>query len=205
MATNSKSVQQKAETKRKNARTRNWSFILYPESAPDNWQEIIDNETIPWICSPLHDKDIDPTGEAKKAHYHILLLYAGVKSFSQIEKLTNTLNAPIPQQCGSAKGLVRYMAHLDNPEKYQYSVKDIVAHNGADLEYYLTPTSSERNQIIRDMIKFISDNEIIHFSDFLDYASENRPYDWFPLLTMNGTYLIQQYIKSNWQRLQQPK
>lgn len=202
MATNTKATTTKAEAKRRNTRTRNWSFILYPESAPQDWKEIIDNEMIPWICSPLHDKDVNPTGEPKKAHYHILLLYPGVKSFAQIEKITTALNAPIPQQCSSAKGLVRYMAHLDNPEKHQYNTCDIVAHNGADLEFYLAPTSSERNQLLREMSEFITDNNIIHFADFWDYAAKNRPYDWFPVLTSNGTYNIMQYIKSNWQRLQ---
>lgn len=201
MARNSKEVQQKAEEKRRNTRTRNWSFVVYPESMPDNWLEILNAERVPWILSPLHDKDIDPTGEPKKAHYHVLILYPGLKSFSQVQKLTDSLCAPIPQQCHSAKGLVRYMAHLDNPEKHQYSIRDITAYNGADIEYYLAPTSSERNMMIREMIQYIAENHIIHYSDFLDYAAFNRPYDWFPLLTSSASYVIQIYIKSNWQRL----
>lgn len=58
----------------KETRTRNWSVIVYPESAPENWRQILDESHIEWIESPLHEFDTNPTGEIKKPHYHILLL-----------------------------------------------------------------------------------------------------------------------------------
>ena len=42
-----------------------WTFIVYPESAPKNWKEVLDGYHIPWVSSPLHDKDINATGEPK--------------------------------------------------------------------------------------------------------------------------------------------
>lgn len=45
--------------KKKDSRTRNWSFIVYPESAPNNWREILQEEMTPFAVSPLHDKDIN--------------------------------------------------------------------------------------------------------------------------------------------------
>ncbi|MDF9661329.1 Rep family protein, partial [Bacillus cereus] len=44
----------------KDERTRNWTFIVYPESTPENWREIINDLHTPWIESPLHDKDVNP-------------------------------------------------------------------------------------------------------------------------------------------------
>ncbi|WP_256948213.1 replication protein, partial [Staphylococcus epidermidis] len=102
-------------------RTRNWTFVIYPESVFQNWRDVLDNEYIQWVESPLHDKDTNPDGEIKKAHKHILVMYDGVKSYNQILELTEKINATVPQKCGSAKGLVRYMLHMDNPEKYQYN------------------------------------------------------------------------------------
>ena len=75
---------------------------------------------IEWVESPLHDKDLNASGEAKKPHIHILLLFGGVKSYEQVKEITDSLNCPIPQRCHNARALVRYMAHLDNPEKHQY-------------------------------------------------------------------------------------
>lgn len=54
--------------KKKDGRTRNWTFVLYPDSAPDNWRQILDDKHIEWIESPLHDKDVNANGEPKKPH-----------------------------------------------------------------------------------------------------------------------------------------
>ncbi|HDT7711324.1 TPA: replication protein, partial [Enterococcus faecium] len=51
--------------KTKDERTRNWTFVVYPESAPENWREFLDELHVPWVESPLHDKDVNPDGELK--------------------------------------------------------------------------------------------------------------------------------------------
>ena len=90
---------------------RDWTFIVYPESAPKNWREIIDETHLRWIESPLHDKDTNPDGEVKKAHWHILLSFDGPVTLQSVNKVIEPLNSPAPRKVGSAKGLVRYMAH----------------------------------------------------------------------------------------------
>lgn len=177
-------------------RTRNWTFILYPESAPDNWREILDDMHVEWIESPLHDKDLNATGEPKKAHIHVLVLYESVKSYEQVKELTDRLNCTIPQKCAGAKALVRYMAHLDNPEKAQYNVSDIIGHGGVDLAEMLRPSSSDRYMYIDEMMDYIDDCQIVEFNELMRYARKNRRDDWFPLLCDNSAYVINQYIKS---------
>lgn len=180
----------------KQIRTRNWTFVLYPESAPENWRELIDDMHVEWVESPLHDKDINANGEPKKAHIHILLLFGGVKSYEQVKELTDNLHCPIPERCHNAKALVRYMAHLDNPEKAQYNREAIIAHGGIDLSELLRPSSSERYTIIREMLSFVGDNNITEYWQLVDYAMSDRFEDWFPLLCDNCSYIVNQYIKS---------
>lgn len=181
-------------------RTRNWTFVIYPiegnPPAPTNWRDVLDEEHIQWIESPLHDKDTNADGEPKKAHIHILVMYEGKKSFEQIKELTDKLNAPIPQKCASAKGLVRYMAHLDNPEKVQYDRGLIIGHGGADVSEYLKPTSSSRYQLIKEMMDYVREQNIIEMEDLLTYASAERFDDWFPLLCDNSAYIMGAMIKS---------
>lgn len=191
----------KKSSQRIDTRTRTWSFIIYEDSAPSNWIDILDEEHIEWVESPWHDRDINANGEPKKKHKHILLLFQGKKSYEQIKDITDKLNAPIPQRCHNAKALVRYMAHLDNPEKAQYSVSDIKAHGGVDLADMLRPSSSERYTIIRDMISYVKSNNISEFQDLMDYAAAERFDDWFPLLCDNSAYIVNQYIKSQRHRL----
>lgn len=180
----------------KETRTRTWTFILYPESAPDNWRELLDEHHIEWIESPLHDKDINATGEPKKPHKHISLNFSGVKSYEQVKEITDSLNCPIPERCHNTRSLVRYMAHLDNPEKAQYPVSEIIGHGGIDVAELLRPSSSERYTLIKEMISFVKDNQITEFQDLLDIAAENYFDTWFPLLCDNSAYVIGQYIKS---------
>lgn len=190
-----------SEKSRGSDRTRNWTFVIYEDSVPANWVDILDSEYIEWIESPWHDKDINADGKPKKKHKHIALFFGGVKSYEQVKVITDKLNAPIPQRCHNAKALVRYMAHLDNPEKAQYSVSDIKAHGGVDLAELLRPSSSERYTIIRDMISYVKSNNISEFQDLMDYAAAERFDDWFPLLCDNSAYIVNQYIKSQRHRV----
>ena len=148
------------DKKRAGQRTRNWTFIVYPESAAENWRELLDEEHLEWIESPLHDRDVNATGEPKKPHIHVLVLYGGVKTFEQVEPLTERLRGTIPQRCANAKALVRYMVHMDNPEKAQYDVGGIVGHGGVDVAELLRPSSSERYALIREMIAYVRQRKL---------------------------------------------
>ena len=186
----------------KDTRTRNWTIVVYPDSAPDNWRALLDDFHLEWIESPLHDKDINASGEPKKAHWHILLMFGGVKTFEQVSELIEPLNCPIPNKVHNAKALVRYMAHLDNPDKAQYNIQEIVGHGGVDIAEMLRPSSSERYSCIKEMKIFIQENDITEYEDLFDYASEFRFDDWFPLLCDSSTFVIDKYIKSRRHRKQ---
>ena len=194
----------KSKSQGKDERTRNWTFVIYPESAPKNWRDVLDEQHIQWVESPLHDKDTNEDGTPKKPHWHILLMYEGNKSFEQIKELTDRLTCPIPQKVASAKGLVRYMAHMDNPDKFQYSQGDIVGHGGVDLAELLKPTSSTRYQLIREMMDYVREQNVTEMEDLLVYASIERFDDWFPLLCDNSSYIMGAMIKSRRHRAEQP-
>lgn len=184
--------------KSNNQRTRNWSFLVYPESAVSDWKERIQKLFVKTLISPVHDKDINPdeNNTLKKPHYHVLLMFDSVKTYKQVTEITEELKATIPQIAHSPKGLARYMTHMDNPEKAQYKVEDIVALNGADLSELLKPSSQDRYSMIREMLQFINDNQIMEFEDILIYAMNNKFDTWFPLLCDSSAYVIGQAIKS---------
>lgn len=195
MGKNTNVVQKKADKKREGTRTRNWSFIVYPESMPSNWIEIIQEERVPFAVSPLHDSDIDGDGQLKKAHYHIVICYTAVKTLEQVKELTDSLNAPIPQQCKSLIGSVRYFVHLDNADKFQYKQSEIKAFNGFDLDKCLQISATDRYNAIDEMIAFIVENDITEFSKlFLHARLKNR--EWFKLLCDNSAYVLDIFIKS---------
>lgn len=190
-----KEARKRADEKRRGTRALSWCAVVYPDSAPADWRDILDSNHIQWIESPLHDKDLNPTGEPKKAHWHVLLQFDGVKTQEQVKAVLEPLKCPIPIQCKSAKGTVRYMAHLDNPEKHQYDPKDIIGHGGADVAAYFTPTASEVEALIIEMEDFVVKYNISEYQDLVYYARRERT-DWHNAL-MQKSYTIERFIKSH--------
>lgn len=180
---------------KRDERTRNWTFVLYPESAPENWRDYLNEYHIQWIESPLHDKDINADGTPKKPHIHIMLMYEGNKSYSQIKEITDSLNQPIPQKVASARSMVRYMAHLDNPDKFQYDQSYIIGHGGVDIDELLKPLGAARHSVIKEMMKYVRDEGVVEFQDLADYAAFYRE-DWFAILCDTNTLFMKSYISS---------
>lgn len=178
-----------------NKRGRNWTMVVYPESAPKDWRSKLDDLHIAWIESPLHDKDTNPDGTIKKAHWHVLLTFEGLKSYSQIKEIADSVHAPIPQRVESARGMVRYMIHMDNPEKYQYKQSDIIGHGGADVESYFALTATNRLDILKDIVLFVRENNITEFADLTFYAIENNS-DWFDVIANHNSIFLRNLLSS---------
>lgn len=180
----------------KDSRSRNWTFIVYPESVPEYWRSYLDDMHIPWIESPLHDKDTNADGEPKKTHIHVLLLFSGKKSYEQIKEITDALNCPIPQICHDARSLTRYFAHLDNPEKWQYNVNDIIGHGGADPVEYLDLLKSKLTVVLKEIFEFCGDYGMTEYSDFIEYCIYHDKQDWFKVATQYSTLALNTYFAS---------
>ena len=186
-----------SEKSRGHDRTRVWAAVVYPESAPENWRQLLDDEHIEWAESPLHEFDVnEATGEIKKPHWHIVLSFDGPKSYEQVRDLLAPLNCPAPQKCHSLKGAVRYFAHLDNPDKYQYPVSAIVGHNNFDVSAALAPNSARRYELIIEMKDWCKESDCCEFADLLDYAASEHREDWLPLLCDNAAFVMLGYLRS---------
>ena len=188
----------KTEAK-KTIKGRDWTFLVYPESAPANWREFLDETHMRWVESPCHDKDVNADGEVKKAHFHILLSSDGPITEQAVMKIIEPLKGPMPKKVGSAKGLVRYMAHLDNPEKYQYPIDEIIGHNGADVASYFELTMTNKIVMMKDIVKFIYEEEIDNYADFLMLCIEKSD-DWFNIAVNHNTLAINKLIDAMWHK-----
>lgn len=145
---------------------RNWAFVLYTESAPEDWKEILKLKGITFAVSPLHDKDINPTGESKKAHYHIILCYGSPTTYNNVKSITDELNQPIPIPLESVRGYYRYFTHLDNPEKYQYNPNEIELFNGFDVSDVLN--NFEVFECLKKIQYLIIEKDIHEYSVLMD-------------------------------------
>lgn len=175
-------------------RTRNFATIVYPESAPENWKTLLEEEMVPAFISPLHDKDTNPDGELKKAHFHVILTFENVKTLEQAKAIVDKIGGVGCQPVVSLRGNARYLCHLDNPEKFQYQIDDVVCLCGADYASTINlPT--DKYKAIKEMMEFCRTEKVYIYSDLLDYSAINRS-DWFRVLCDNGTMVMMTYLKS---------
>lgn len=181
--------------KKSNVKKRNWAFVIYPDSAPKNWIEQLQQTGLQCAISPLHDKDKDPTCEPKKAHYHVIATYSGPTSFNVVKALTDSFNAPIPQALEQVRGYYRYLTHKDNPDKAQYDEKNIQTVNGFNITDFVDLSKSEITEIKKSLQALIRVENIMEYSDLMDYlldSEKNLEYD----VASNNTYFFDKYISS---------
>lgn len=175
-------------------RTRNFATVIYPESAPEGWQSILSEQFVPAFISPLHDKDLNPTGEPKKPHYHVVIMYDSVKTKEQAEDVFQRIGGVGCEVVQSIRGYARYLCHLDNPEKVQYNQEDVRSMCGADYSGTIGLVT-DKYKAIGEMIDFCIANNIYSYSQLLEYCRMER-FDWFRVLCDNGTVVIKEYLKS---------
>lgn len=188
-------AKEKTSNNEKIVKKRHWAFVLYPESAPENWRDQLQQKGVLAAISPLHDRDINPTGEPKKPHYHVILSYAGPTAFSVIKGITDSLGQPIPQALEQVRGYYRYLTHMDNPEKAQYDAADIQHLNGFNIFDFSEMTKSEVTQIIKQLQQFIRDHNVMEYCHFMDLLADNDLNTEYEVASSH-TFFFNAYIKS---------
>lgn len=179
----------------KEKRSNKWAFLLYQESAPENYLDILEEMHIPFVLSPWHDKDVNKeTGEFKKAHKHGALYFDSLKSYSQVSKLlTNHLNTPKHVEViMSPRGMYDYFTHAENPEKTLYDINDIESGCGFDLNKFLITNNS--GEFLTLVIDIIEEQNFLEFNSLVRYARAKNPQ--LLSLIMDKTYFFAKYLDS---------
>lgn len=175
---------------------RNWAFVVYPESLPSNYEEIIINTGLPMAFSPLHDKDINPDGTEKKPHYHVVCYYDNPTTSKAVKELVcDKLNGTIPIKLESLRGMYRYHLHLDNPEKFQYDDRDRKLYNGFDVNRVDSLTATETFKILHQVQQVIIDKQILEYADLIDLLSDLDLTDMWQVASCH-TLFLKSYIDS---------
>lgn len=182
-------------------RRKVWAAILYQESAPKNWKEILESTHVAIAVSPLHDRDIwtesdeeidalHVAGTQKKAHWHLVMYFESLKSYQQALGVVSSLGIKYVEAVESPTAYNRYLCHLDSPEKAQYERKDIVLLNGAKCDQSKPKPTADELQVVRDAIlEFVKENGITEYSELVFYALEENKEDWAFYIEHHTVYL----------------
>ncbi|MCH4178013.1 MAG: replication protein [Streptococcaceae bacterium] len=160
----------------KDKRSNKWAFLIYEESTPKNYLDILEAIHVPFILSPWHDKDINQdTGELKKSHKHGALFFDSLKSYTQVsELLKNKINAPAHVEIVmSPKGMYDYFTHAENPDKTPYNLEDIECGSGFELDKFLKEQNSD--YFLNEAINLIETHQITEFEQLVHFVRQNNP------------------------------
>ena len=180
---------------------RNWGAVLYPESLPSNWLEILQLKGLPFAVSPLHNKDIDDevSKTTKKPHYHIILCFPGPTTDKVVNDIiVKELGQPIAIPLESVGGYYRYFTHKDNPDKYQYDSTDIKLFNGFDVSDVLN--NFEVFKIMKEIQNLILENCILEYADLMDFLIQNDKMEMWNV-ACSHTVFFNSYITSKRNKL----
>lgn len=164
-------------------RTRNWACVFWPDSAPENFVEIIREWCVPAFLSPLHHGYKQEDGEGRKDHYHLMLMFNSPKTQKQANDLFCQLGGITINQTlwvNDSRSYARYLIHMDNPEKEQFSMSDVVSFGGADYEDFISSSASD-TKMLKEIYTWCLENQCFLYCDLVLYAMNERE-DWFNMI-----------------------
>lgn len=162
------------------AKSRYFTFLLYPESVPEDWELKLESLGMPIAISPLHDKDRKEGNEQglKKGHYHVIYVTPNpVTAHSvrmRIKRLLGDQSVAMVQIVAtSMENMYLYLTHESKDaiakNKYVYDKADIKHLNNFDIDRYIVLDEAEKKEIERVILNIIYDNRLENVFDFMDF------------------------------------
>lgn len=174
-------------------RSKNFATIVYPESTVDNFVDVLKEQKVSFLLSPLHDKDVNIDGTAKKSHYHLILIFDSLKSIDQVKEVISCVNAVGCEVVNSLVNYGRYLCHLDDKDKYQYPINEVVSY-GYDYES-LIASKSDKYDLMAKIVDFCVETQCTSFYRLMLYA-RHKDFEMFKLLCDNS-YFIREFLRSS--------
>lgn len=175
------------------SKIRYGAFLVYPDSAPEDWKQILKDSHGSFAISPLHEP-----GDGEKPHYHVIYKHGSPVT---IEALASCIPAAVP-----ANGLVepvtaprnyqRYLIHLDDPDKQQFSGSECIeVLNGFPLDLTRDYSKAELLAFRHKIQALIREFDIFEYADLLDYLADAGEVDLHDY-AFNHTIAFNTYLSS---------
>ncbi|HDT6966154.1 TPA: replication protein [Staphylococcus aureus] len=165
-------------------KARYFTFLLYPESIPENWQTQLEMVGVPMAISPLHDKDKSNVEgqEYKKAHYHVIYVAANPVTTHSVRKkiqriLGNQSIAKVQIVKQSMENMYLYLTHESKDaiakNKVKYSKKDIKLLSNFDIDRYITLDVEDKDEMLNDVCDLIDNHGLANIRELRRFVKEN--------------------------------
>lgn len=155
-------------------KSRYFTFLLYPESIPEDWEMKLELLSVPMAISPLHDKDKAKTGGYKKPHYHVIYV---AKNPVTTESVRLKIKRALGEQSVALVQIIRtsientylYLTHESKDaiekQKYVYDKADIKLLMNFDIERYITLDVEEKDYILDTVCNMIDEQNLANIKE----------------------------------------
>lgn len=157
-------------------KARYFTFLLYPESIPNDWIDNLELIGVPIAISPLHDKDLsDIEGQKyKKEHYHVIYVSKNPVTAESVRlKVKRSLGdksvAMVQIVSTSMENMYLYLTHESKDaiakNKHKYSKADIRLLNNFDIDRYVTLDVEDKDDMLNDVCDLIDDHNLANMRE----------------------------------------
>ncbi len=157
-------------------KARYFTFLLYPESIPNDWSQRLELMGVPIAISPLHDKDkSNVEGQTyKKAHYHVVYVAKNPVTTDSVRKrIQRVLGArsvsKVQIVVQSMENMYLYLTHESKDaiakNKHKYSKRDITLLNNFDIDRYVTLDVEDKDDMLNDVCDLIDDHNLANMRE----------------------------------------
>lgn len=176
-------------------KARNFAFIIYPESIPDDWEECLTKLGVSMAVSPLHDLDeterkfedmtedekavIQNGGKVyKKAHYHVLYIARNPVTVESVRKkikrvLGNNSISHI-EIVDSVEYYYQYLTHESadaiKKNKHRYDKKNMVFINDFDIDRYVSLDENQKRELKNLLLDIVDDYNLVNTKDLMAFV-----------------------------------
>lgn len=207
-----------------------FTFLLYPESIPDNWVELLESTGLQMAISPLHNRDKTEKKELleqgqvfKKEHYHVIYIAKNAITpeavRNRIKRLLGDKSVNMVQPIAtSVVNAYLYLTHESKDaiakKKHVYDKKDIIHLNNFDIDRFEMFDVHEKRDMINSITEIVRTCELINVIELAEFFDEEA---WIKKLKEEGhtlpnalkfneiiaqnTGLLRLYFDGNYNRL----
>lgn len=176
-------------------KARYFSFLIYPESIPSDWQECLEKLGLAMAVSPLHDcdekkdkttwdnnNDLIINGKHyKKPHYHVLYIAKNpVTTESVRNKIKRALGVKAVSHIeivDSVENTFKYLTHESKDavakNKHVYAKTDIVYLNDFDIDRYVALDENQKRELRNNLLDMIRKEHIVNVIHLFNFIEKN--------------------------------
>ncbi len=157
-------------------KARYFTFLLYPESIPQDWEMKLESIGLPIAISPIHDKDLSGVEgqKYKKAHYHVIYVAKNPVTADSVRyKIKQILGeksvAMVQIVVQSMENIYLYLTHESKDaiakNKVRYPKKDIRLLNNFDIDRYMTLDVEDKDDMLNDVCDLIDEHSLANIRE----------------------------------------